>query len=82
MEKFKSLFSHSFSEQALEQIYGILDKVRFQCADEFYIILNDFKYALSMNEEGEGDIVHLGGRGKCVGKCLVFFLAPRKTGLL
>ena len=58
MEKFKSLFSHSFSEQALEQIYGILDKVRLQCADEFYIILNDFKHALSMNEEGDGDIVY------------------------
>ena len=58
MEKFKSLFSRSFSEQALEQIYGILDKIRLHCADEFYILLNDYKYLLSMNEDGDGDIVY------------------------
>lgn len=58
MEKFKTLFSRSFSEQALEQLFRVLDKIRLDSSDELFIILNDFKYTLAMSEEDNGDIIY------------------------
>ena len=61
MERFKSLFSHSFNQEAIEAAFNILDIVKTKCADEFFIILNDYKRALNINDgNGNGADIYQG----------------------
>ena len=59
MDKLQTLFTSSFRKEAIDDLFKELEQLNTACADEIFIILNDYKLTLSYSLSSDDRNIYL-----------------------